>query len=132
MVAAVADWRVEANAKGKIKKESGKEAPALKLVENPDILATVGHHPIRPRLVVGFAAETGNVVENARSKLARKGADIIVGNDVSIGTGVMGGSHNKVAIVSQDGVETWPEMTKEEVARRLARLIAERLHTIVF
>jgi phosphopantothenoylcysteine decarboxylase / phosphopantothenate---cysteine ligase len=131
MVAAVADWRVEAEAKGKIKKESGKAAPSMKLVENPDILATVGHHAERPRLVVGFAAETGDVVENARSKLARKGADIIVANDVSSGTGVMGGSRNQVVIVSADGVEAWPDMTKEDVAARLARLIARRLQAMV-
>ena len=131
-VAAVADWRTDGEAGQKIKKEEGKGPPALQMVENPDILAGTGHHPQRPGLVVGFAAETQNVVENARRKLAKKGADIIVANDVSHDSGinpsgVMGGDRNVVRIVSPDGVEEWPEMGKDDVARRLATLIAERL-----
>ncbi|MCO6049288.1 bifunctional phosphopantothenoylcysteine decarboxylase/phosphopantothenate--cysteine ligase CoaBC [Mesorhizobium sp. RP14(2022)] len=123
MVAAVADWRVEAMGQ-KIKKGST-GAPALTLVENPDILAGIGHHPSRPRLVIGFAAETENLLVNAQSKLARKGADLIVANDVS--GDVMGGANNRVRLVSKDGVEDWPEMTKREVAWRLAHLVAEKL-----
>ncbi|WP_159587010.1 bifunctional phosphopantothenoylcysteine decarboxylase/phosphopantothenate--cysteine ligase CoaBC [Chelativorans xinjiangense] len=131
-VAAVADWRPQAETMEKIKKQKGKDAPALALTENPDILAAVGHHEKRPRLVVGFAAETENVVENARAKLAKKGADIIVANDVShdsgIGSsGVMGGERNRVHLVSGEDVEEWPEMTKEDVAERLAVLIAGML-----
>jgi phosphopantothenoylcysteine decarboxylase/phosphopantothenate--cysteine ligase len=131
-VAAVADWRTEDEAGEKIKKQAGQSAPALRLTENPDILATVGHHEKRPALVVGFAAETGNVGENARAKLAKKGADLIVANDVShdsgVGAkGVMGGDRNRVLIVSAGGVEEWPEMGKDEVAERLATLVADRL-----
>ena len=131
-VAAVADWRPEAETGQKIKKKPGEAAPALALTENPDILSTVGHHPQRPRLVVGFAAETGNVIEHARAKLARKGADLIVANDVShysgIGpAGVMGGDRNRVRIVSAEGLEEWPEMGKDEVAEKLAALVAGRL-----
>ncbi len=130
-VAAVADWRPQSETGEKIKK-SGAASPALKLVENPDILAAIAHHEMRPRLVIGFAAETQNVQENARAKLTRKGADIIVANDVShdsgVGpSGVMGGSSNKVHIVSREGVEDWPEMSKDEVAQRLAEVVAEKL-----
>src|SRR5690606_30037199 len=129
-VAAVADWRPQAETDQKMKK--GVASPALKLVENPDILAGVGHHEKRPELVIGFAAETQDVLENARKKLARKGADIIVANDVShdsgMGTGgVMGGQRNRVHIVTAEGVEDWPEMAKEEVAKRLAQLVADRV-----
>lgn len=129
-VAAVADWRPEAQGGEKIKK--GKQTPALTLVENPDILATIGQHKKRPALVIGFAAETQNLLENARAKLAKKGADLIVANDVShdsgIGSsGVMGGARNRVHIVSAEHAEEWPEMTKEEVAERLAVLVADRL-----
>lgn len=131
-VAAVADWRPQSATGEKIKKKAGEAAPALRLTENPDILAGVGHHARRPRLVVGFAAETEKVVEHARAKLARKGADIIVANDVShdsgVGSsGVMGADRNRVRIVSAAGVEEWPEMGKHEVAERLASLIADRL-----
>ena len=131
-VAAVADWRTEGEAGEKIKKEPGKGPPALQMVENPDILATIGHHANRPKLVVGFAAETQNVLENARAKLKKKGADLIVANDVSHdsgvnASGVMGGDRNLVRIVSADGAEEWPEMSKNEVATRLAALIAEKL-----
>jgi len=131
-VAAVADWRTEGEASGKIKKVAGEGPPALRMVENPDILAGIGHHARRPRLVVGFAAETADLVANAKAKLAKKGADLIVANDVShdsgVGArGVMGGDRNRVRIVSATGVEEWPEMGKDEVAARLAALVAERL-----
>ena len=97
------------------------------MVENPDILATIGHHAMRPGLVVGFAAETQNVVDNAKAKLAKKGADLIVANDVSPEGGVMGGDRNTVRIVSAAGVETWDEMSKDDVADKLAALVAQRL-----
>lgn len=131
-VAAVADWRTENAAGQKIKKVAGSAPPTLSMVENPDILAAVGHHANRPRLVVGFAAETADLVANAQAKLAKKGADFIVANDVSTGSGiggsgVMGGDRNLVRIVSAAGIEEWPEMTKGEVAERLAALIADRL-----
>ncbi len=126
-VAAVADWRVAAATPGKLKKAPGGAPPALELTENPDILATVGHHPKRPSIVVGFAAETDNVVANGTAKLARKGADIIVANDVSAASGVMGGARNRVTIITANGAEPWPDLDKSEVADRLARLIAERL-----
>ncbi len=116
MVAAVADWRVEASGQ-KIKKGAG-GPPVLHLVENPDILATLAKSPRRPRLVVGFAAETEQVVDHARAKLARKGADWIVANDVS--GDVMGGDANTVHIVSADGVESWEKLPKGDVARRIA------------
>jgi len=132
-VAAVADWRTADAADQKIKKAAGKGPPSLAMVENPDILATVGHHRKRPYLVVGFAAETQDVLENAEAKLKKKGADFIVANDVGpSGTtsgGVMGGDRNRVKIVSKKGVEEWPEMSKDEVAARLADLVAERLKT---
>ena len=130
-VAAVADWRTDLSSAEKIKKEPGKGAPALQMVENPDILAGVGHHRNRPYLVVGFAAETQNLLHNAEAKLKKKGADFIVANDVSHESGVMGGDRNRVRIVSASGVDEWPDMTKDEVAARLAALIAERLKTIV-
>jgi phosphopantothenoylcysteine decarboxylase/phosphopantothenate--cysteine ligase len=127
MAAAVADWRVETEARGKIKKSGGK-APALKLTENPDILATVGrHHTLRPALVVGFAAETDDLVANARKKLAAKGADWILANDVSPQSGIMGGEENAVHVVSAKGVEDWPRLPKDEVAARLVARIADAL-----
>ncbi|MEW6633019.1 MAG: bifunctional phosphopantothenoylcysteine decarboxylase/phosphopantothenate--cysteine ligase CoaBC [Pseudomonadota bacterium] len=135
-VAAVADWRTATAAGEKIKKVAGEGPPSLRMVENPDILAGIGHHPQRPGLVVGFAAETQDLIRNAEAKLKKKGADFIVANDVSqesgIGpSGVMGGDRNKVRIVSRTGVEEWPEMGKDEVAARLAALIAERLQVVV-
>ncbi|MBL8577928.1 MAG: bifunctional phosphopantothenoylcysteine decarboxylase/phosphopantothenate--cysteine ligase CoaBC [Mesorhizobium sp.] len=134
-VAAVADWRTADAADQKIKKVAGKGPPSLKMIENPDILATVGHHKRRPYLVVGFAAETQDVLKNAESKLKKKGADFIVANDVGpSGTskgGVMGGDRNRVKIVSKSGVEEWPEMGKDEVAAKLADLIADKLRTTV-
>ncbi|MGF7008362.1 bifunctional phosphopantothenoylcysteine decarboxylase/phosphopantothenate--cysteine ligase CoaBC [Aminobacter sp. BE322] len=129
-VAAVADWRAAASAGEKIKKVAGEGPPALQMVENPDILAGVGHHAKRPYLVVGFAAETQDVLKNAQAKLAKKGADFIVANDVSHEGGVMGGDRNRVKIVSPAGVDEWPDLPKEEVAERLAQLIAEKLRTI--
>jgi len=127
MVAAVADWRVATASGEKIKKTADGGVPTLALTENPDILRTVGHHERRPKLVIGFAAETNDVETNARAKLDRKGADMIVANDVSPETGIMGGKRNTVAIISRDGVERWPEMSKDEVAGRLVALISDRL-----
>ena len=127
--AAVADWRV-ANASGqKIKKDGKKATPRLELVENPDILRTVAHMAPgeRPPLVVGFAAETENVVEHARKKRKSKGCDWIVANDVSPATGIMGGDRNTVHVISASGVDSWPEMDKGEVARRLVAAIAVHL-----
>ncbi|MEX0955208.1 MAG: bifunctional phosphopantothenoylcysteine decarboxylase/phosphopantothenate--cysteine ligase CoaBC [Rhizobiaceae bacterium] len=134
-VAAVADWRPADTGAEKIKKVAGKGPPALAMVENPDILATVGHHEQRPGLVIGFAAETGDLEKHALAKLEKKGADIIVANDVShdsgVGAkGVMGGDRNLVSIVSHTGIEKWPEMTKAEVAERLAALVAEKLGSV--
>jgi phosphopantothenoylcysteine decarboxylase/phosphopantothenate--cysteine ligase len=131
-VAAVADWRTQGEAGQKIKKVAGEGPPSLAMVENPDILATVGHGAKRPRLVIGFAAETRDLIANAQAKLSKKGADLIVANDVSHdsgvnASGVMGGDRNRVRIVSAGGVEEWPEMSKDEVAARLAALVAERL-----
>ncbi|HEY0124563.1 MAG TPA: bifunctional phosphopantothenoylcysteine decarboxylase/phosphopantothenate--cysteine ligase CoaBC [Rhizobium sp.] len=125
MVAAVADWKVASAADQKIKKHPGESIPTLALTENPDILKTVGHHTQRPKLVIGFAAETQDVESNAKAKLERKGADIIVANDVSPSTGIMGGTRNRVKLVRHDGVEQWPDLDKDEVAARLAALIAE-------
>jgi phosphopantothenoylcysteine decarboxylase/phosphopantothenate--cysteine ligase len=124
--AAVADWRVEASYLQKIKKTASGEAPSLPLVENPDILRQVAATTTgRPRLIVGFAAETENVVANAEAKLARKGCDMIVANDVSPKSGVMGGDENRVHLVTARGVESWPDLPKCEVASRLmARLAA--------
>ncbi|WP_416065235.1 bifunctional phosphopantothenoylcysteine decarboxylase/phosphopantothenate--cysteine ligase CoaBC [Rhizobium sp. ZK1] len=127
MVAAVADWRVASAADQKIKKHPGESIPTLALTENPDILKTVGHHTTRPKLVIGFAAETQDVEANAKLKLERKGADLIVANDVSPSTGIMGGTRNRVKLIRRDGIEQWPDLSKDEVAERLAALIAERL-----
>ena len=121
--AAVADWRVKTEAKDKIKKQKGAPPPTLALEPNPDILASIAARKKgRPALVVGFAAETQNVLTYAKGKLASKGCDVIVANDVGTGTGVMGGDENIVHLVSRRGVETWPKLPKTEVA---ARLIAE-------
>ncbi len=122
LVAAVADWRVEPSP-AKLKKTDG--PPKLKFLPNPDILAELSASPKRPTLLVGFAAETSNVVENAIAKQVAKGADWIVANDVS--GGVMGGARNRVHLVTRDGVEHWPEMTKDEVARRLIERISKEL-----
>jgi phosphopantothenoylcysteine decarboxylase/phosphopantothenate--cysteine ligase len=125
--AAVADWRVVREADEKIKKD-GKALPPLSLVENPDILASIARHATkRPRLVVGFAAETEKVIEHATAKRLRKGCDLIVANDVSPETGVMGGDRNRVHVISAAGVETLPEGTKAEVARTLVAAFATEL-----
>ena len=122
--AAVADWRTAVEAERKIKKDGGALAP-LPLVENPDILATIGRrNEGRPAFVVGFAAETDNVIEHAKAKLAKKGCDLIVANDVSAPNGVMGGDRNTVHLVTATGVETWPTLAKDEVARRLVAHLA--------
>ena len=125
--AAVADWRVTREAKSKIKKgKSG--APKLALDENPDILATVSRlRKNRPDLVVGFAAETDDVIANAAAKRKRKRCDWIVANDVSPETGIMGGDENAVTVIDADGAESWPRATKVDVARRLAARIADTL-----
>ena len=123
LAAAVADWRVAREAGQKLKKQPGAEAPTLSMALNPDILATMSRHARRPRLVIGFAAETEKLVEHAREKLVRKGCDWIVANDVS--GDVMGGAENAVHLVSAGGVEEWPRLPKEEVAKRLGARIAE-------
>ena len=126
--AAVGDWRPAETRGSKIKKDGTAPAP-LALVENPDILATIAGRSVgRPRLVVGFAAETDTVLDNARAKIARKGCDLIVANDVSPAGGVMGGTANTVHLVGRDGtVETWPTLDKDEVGRRLIRHFADLL-----
>jgi phosphopantothenoylcysteine decarboxylase / phosphopantothenate---cysteine ligase len=127
MAAAVADWRVEAAGRRKLKKDSG-GPPVLRLAENPDILATIAQRGNdRPALVVGFAAETEDVVENAHRKRLRKRCDWILANDVSPGTGTFGGDRNTIHLVDADGTEDWPVMTKYEVAQRLAERIARHL-----
>ena len=119
--AAVADWRVAKPKAEKIKKTARKEPSKLKLVENPDILKSIGTLKSgRPHLVIGFAAETDAVLKNAKKKLKSKGADWIIANDVSPETGIMGGDRNTVHLISNEGVSGWPNMTKEKVAERLA------------
>jgi phosphopantothenoylcysteine decarboxylase/phosphopantothenate--cysteine ligase len=125
--AAVADWRVASASDRKLKKTKD-GLPALEFAENPDILKTVSHmEKRRPGLVVGFAAETNDVLENATAKRLRKGCDWIVANDVSPATGIMGGSENAVTLISEDGAEDWPRMGKDEVARKLAERISAAL-----
>ena len=135
-VAAVADYRAANTSEEKIKKDKG-GINAIELEENPDILASIGKHKSkRPHLVIGFAAETQKLRDHAKSKLKRKGADFIVANDVSPDTGiggvggVMGGDRNRVTLISKSGAEAWPEMTKNEVAKKLANLVAEHLATV--
>jgi phosphopantothenoylcysteine decarboxylase/phosphopantothenate--cysteine ligase len=125
--AAVADWRVANASDQKMKKDGSGQAPGLQFVENPDILATVSRAAGRPTLVVGFAAETEDVVAHATAKRLRKGCDWIVANDVSPGTGIMGGSENAVTLITDAGAEVWPRLAKHEVARRLAARMAEAL-----
>jgi phosphopantothenoylcysteine decarboxylase/phosphopantothenate--cysteine ligase len=126
MAAAVSDWRVESIARRKLKKDG--HAPILRLTENPDILMSLARRrDKRPALVIGFAAETDDVVENARKKLTRKGCDWILANDVSPGTGTFGGDRNTVHLIDADHVEDWPAMTKREVAEQLAERIAAAL-----
>ena len=127
-VAAVADWRAEMTGREKIKKGSKAGPLTLRLVENPDILATIAHRTQdRPALVIGFAAETEQLADHARAKLASKGCDLIVANDVSTGSNVMGGDHNSVRLISKQGDEVWPRLSKTEVARRLIAHIAGML-----
>lgn len=126
--AAVADWRVANAAQQKMKKDGSGQAPALEFAENPDILARISAMKTgRPELVVGFAAETHDVIAHASAKRARKGCDWIVANDVSPATGIMGGAENAVTLIDGNGAESWPRMGKDEVARRLAARIAEAL-----
>ncbi|MEM9737411.1 MAG: bifunctional phosphopantothenoylcysteine decarboxylase/phosphopantothenate--cysteine ligase CoaBC [Pseudomonadota bacterium] len=127
--AAVADWRVASASDKKIKKAPGAAPPALEMAENPDILKTISHMApgARPALVVGFAAETHDVLANATAKRARKGCDWIVANDVSPGTGIMGGAENAVTLITEAGAEDWPRASKAEVARKLATRIADVL-----
>ena len=126
--AAVADWRVRDRTDSKIKKDGSGRLPELKFAENPDILATISKHTTaRPALVVGFAAETDDVVANATAKRTRKGCDWILANDVSPETGIMGGTDNDITLISADGAEVWPHMSKEDAARKLAAKIAETL-----
>jgi phosphopantothenoylcysteine decarboxylase / phosphopantothenate---cysteine ligase len=126
--AAVADWRMATEAGSKIKKDGTGALPVLEFAENPDILATVSQlKKGRPGLVIGFAAETDDVIAHATAKRQRKGCDWIMANDVSPATGIMGGSENAVTLISDDGAETWPRMSKDQVAARLAAKIAEAL-----
>lgn len=127
MAAAVADWRVTHAADRKIKKDGSGRPPALEMTENPDILAWVSRTDARPPLVVGFAAETNDIASNAVAKRQRKGCDWIVANDVNPSTGIMGGTENAVILVTETDTEHWPRLPKDEVARRLAARIAERL-----
>ena len=132
--AAVADWRVASEGEQKLKKTSA-GMPPLQLVENPDILATISKlKDKRPPLVIGFAAETEHLIDNAKAKIARKGCDWIVANDVSPSTGVMGGDRNTVHLLTRDGedinVDSWPVMTKEQVATELVATIAKTLEKI--
>jgi phosphopantothenoylcysteine decarboxylase/phosphopantothenate--cysteine ligase len=126
--AAVADWRVAGAAEQKIKKKSGQATPDLSLVENPDILATISKRKSqRPSLVIGFAAETENVAANAKAKLASKGCDWILANDVSPQTGIMGGDRNTIQLVTAMGIEPWPPQSKQDVAAMLIARIAKEL-----
>jgi len=126
--AAVADWRVANAGEQKLKKQAGKTAPDLPLVENPDILATIAKRKSqRPKLVIGFAAETENVAANAKAKLISKGCDWILANDVSPQSGVMGGDSNTITLVRASGVENWPPQSKDEVAALLVARIADSL-----
>jgi phosphopantothenoylcysteine decarboxylase/phosphopantothenate--cysteine ligase len=130
MAAAVADWRVVSEGAQKIKKDGSGKPPGLELTENPDILKTIGHHAaLRPSLLIGFAAETQDLIKNATSKLERKRADWIVANDVSPETGIMGGDANTIRLVSASGVEDWPAMDKKAVARKLVERMAAQLNS---
>ena len=125
--AAVADWRTAEPSTTKIKKQEGR-MPTLKLIENPDILSTIAHRKSgRPRLVVGFAAETDHVIANAKTKLAKKGCDWILANDVSPATGIMGGDNNTIHLITSAAVKSWPPQSKDDVARMLIERIAAEL-----
>ena len=125
-VAAVADWRV-VQADQKIKKEPGASAPVFTLVENPDILASVAKSQIRPALVIGFAAETQNLIDSGRKKLIAKGCDMIIANDVGEGSEVFGGANNEAHVIMRDSLQSWPKMDKMMLATKLIALIAQRL-----
>ncbi|WP_085906225.1 bifunctional phosphopantothenoylcysteine decarboxylase/phosphopantothenate--cysteine ligase CoaBC [Kiloniella majae] len=126
--AAVADWRVAEQSKQKIKKKNNDEAPTLNFVQNPDILATLSQSgPKRPGLVIGFAAETEQVTENAISKRDRKGCDWILANDVSPATGTFGGDENTLFLIDKNGVDQWHKMTKDAAAKKLSKRIADHL-----
>ena len=128
-VAAVSDWKIENVQRQKIKKSSGQKAPSLVLAENKDILSYVSNlKQDRPKLVIGFAAESENILENASTKRGKKGCDWIVANDVSLGSGVMGGKSNKVSLISETNTENWPDMSKENVAERLVEKISKHLN----
>lgn len=128
-VAAVSDWKIENVQRQKIKKSSGQKAPSLVLAENKDILSYVSNlKQDRPKLVIGFAAESENILENASTKRSKKGCDWIVANDVSLGSGVMGGKSNKVSLISETNTENWPDMSKENVAERLVEKILKHLN----
>ena len=128
-VAAVSDWKIENVQRQKIKKSSGQKAPSLVLAENKDILSYVSNlKQDRPKLVIGFAAESENILENASTKRGKKGCDWIVANDVSVGSGVMGGKSNKVSLISETNTENWPDMSKENVAERLVEKILKHLN----
>ncbi|WP_447758707.1 bifunctional phosphopantothenoylcysteine decarboxylase/phosphopantothenate synthase [Sphingopyxis fribergensis] len=127
MVAAVADWRAADTAPQKIKKDGSGQVPPLALAENPDILAGLAKSPERPKLLIGFAAETNDVIAHAEAKLARKGCDWIVANDVAADP--MGGESNRVHIVSKDGIDSWDRLPKDAVARKLMEKIADELET---
>ena len=128
-VAAVSDWKIENVQTQKIKKSSGQQAPSLVLAENKDILSYVSNlKQDRPKLVIGFAAESENILENASTKRGKKGCDWIVANDVSLGSGVMGGKSNKVSLISETNTENWPDMSKENVAERLVEKILKHLN----
>lgn len=127
MAAAVADWRPSSETSLKIKKDKDAPPPTVALTENPDILRTLaGLGNGRPRLVIGFAAETGNPIAQGRAKLSAKGCDLIVANDVSQ-TGVLGGDENVVHIIDKAGIDSWPRLSKRDVAQRLAQRIARQL-----
>ena len=128
-VAAVSDWKIENVQRQKIKKSSGQKAPSLVLAENKDILSYVSNlKQDRPKLVIGFAAESENILVNASTKRGKKGCDWIVANDVSLGSGVMGGKSNKVSLISETNTENWPDMSKENVAERLVEKILKHLN----
>ena len=125
--AAVSDWRPEMAANSKIKKQENAAPPQIRLAQNPDILSTIAHAKNRPSLVIGFAAETDDVVAHGKAKRAAKGCDWIVANDVSPATGIMGGDSNTVHLITASGVEGWPKMSKADVGRRLTSRIAQAL-----
>ena len=130
MVAAVADWRSVNSASEKIKKKPGShKTMSLGLIQNPDILKSVGHHKKRPKLVIGFAAETQNIIKHAKAKLERKGADWILANDVSPETGIMGGDNNTIKLLAKSHIEEWPDMSKSQVAQRLVEKIISHFET---